>query len=508
MATASSNPPFVLKRAVLVSINNQEVLRFARLRLAYDNTTNKGSISLTIGADIANLSGRSQLILSIPPESVQECILAQPSNDSLFTLHWLKSLPAPVTNILDVLTLSLILSTTGSVLCPSGIESLHPADPKDSNFGIFTKICKSRSLHIHFSTRQFTKSELDQLESLSVALQKRSVQEEPLNYARQSVVKRDWRAFGLLLDPPPYSEEPIFNQGQQLDPPLYHEGSSSEQVARKRYRDQWSFSLAESESDEKHKRPRLPSSPLLDCPTEANTPTTQRLRLPSSSLGSPTEVNTPSAPSLSPSSIRPTHFTHTSSPSRIDRNRLAHIAHELRGVPDKSIRKVLIQSGHRHLLAIPGDTESDSRSESRNSGFAKVERRLRQYVRQYVDLVLDTRAVLHIDKTVNRAVNEVTDQVFDIYKTKEAEFCEQVDDGITEIRIKANDCLLEMEDTAQKCTHEIEDQGEQYMNDIEKKGIEVEMAVDEKVAQFKRWFNTPAQSLLGDLHTNARRSSI
>ncbi|PYH75435.1 hypothetical protein BO82DRAFT_379568 [Aspergillus uvarum CBS 121591] len=501
MATAPSKSSLASKKAVLVSINDSEVLRFGRFRLAYDDNTNIGSISLTLEANIANLSGRSQLVLRISPESVQECTLAMPSNVSLFPNEWIDLLPAHVPSIKDVITLSLTLDTPGSVYCQPGIEHLYPADPLDSNFGIFAKICKSRFLNIHFSTRQFKRSGVAPLTTFSVALQEKCVQEDPFECARQKVVKRDWRVFGLFTEPPPYTDGPTFNQGQQSSPPLYSEGSKSTPVVRKRYRDQGSISRDESDSDERQKRPRFSSPSSVGCPTEVNTPSTQTFA--SSSPGSPTEANTPSILSHSPSSIRPTQFTYA-----LDRENLERIAQRLCGVSDDSIREVLMQSGHRHLLASPGGIAINSRSESRNSGSAKAKCRIRHYIRQYVDVMIDTRVMPYIGHTVKTAISEAADQILDLGKTKEAEVCELIDDGITEIQIKADECSREIEDITEKCTYRIEDQGEQCMNDVERKGIEVEMAVDEKVAKFKRWLSAPAQPLVDELDTNSRRNSI
>lgn len=232
-------------------------------------------------------------------------------------------------------------------------------------------------------------------------------------------------------------------------------------------------------------------------------------------LGSPTEVNTPSTLSPSPSSIRPTYFTHASSPGRTDRNRLARLQHELRGVSDDLICKLLIRSGRQHLLAIPEDVDSDLPSESERVSFAKVkmiERRLKRYVDEMIERRLESHVV---DKIVDSAMSECRDQIFDECKTNEAEFREQVDDGNSEVRNTANECMMEMKEQAQKYMHEIEEQAQQCMNDIEDQGIEVEMSAKEKVAKLKRWFNASAQSLLNsksspshELGTNARRSSI
>ncbi|KAL2813995.1 hypothetical protein BJX63DRAFT_393282 [Aspergillus granulosus] len=487
MATTSPNPLLVFRKAVLVSTHDPEVLCSARLRIAHDKNANQGSISLMIMADLANLSGRSQLLVfNVPPESIEECALARISNGGLCSSHWIGMLPAFVTSVSDVSTLSLTLGTTGIVLCPSGMEPLSPADLEDSNFRAFAKICKSKSLRLHFATRQFVKDELDQLETFAFALHKGSLQAEPFNHTRQGMVKRDWRAFSLSLDPPPYSEES--NQAKQVDPPLYCEKSRSEQVVGKRCRDQWSM----PPEDERRKQLRL-SSPQP--------------------LGPPTEANTPSTLSLSPSSIRPTHFTHASSPGRTDRNRLMRLEHELRGVSDDLICKLLIRLGRQHLLAVPGDVDSDLPPEPEKVSFAKV---IERCFEQYVDVMIERRLKSHVvDEIVDSAVSECRDQIFDEYKTNEAEFREQVDDGNSEVRITANECIKEMKEQAQKYMHEIEEQAQQCMHNIENQGIEAEMAAEAKVAKFKHWFNSSAQSLLDsksspshERGTNARCSSI
>ncbi|RAK95490.1 uncharacterized protein BO80DRAFT_429802 [Aspergillus ibericus CBS 121593] len=484
MTTTSPTPSLVLKKAVLVSTHDREALCSARLRIAHDKIANQGSISLMVRVDLANLSGRSQLLtFNVPPASVEECTLARTSNDRLCSSHWIGMLPASVPSVSDVSTLSLTLSTTGIVLCPSGMEALSPTDPEDSTFRAFAKICKSKSLHLHFSRRQFVKDELDQLETFSFALQRRRLQAESFNHARQGVVEKDWRVFGLSLDPPPYSEES--DPAKQVDLPLYRE--EPEQVVGKRCRDQWSM----PSDDETRKKPRLPSPSLL---------------------GSPTEVNTPSTLSLSPASIRPTYFTHAS--GRTDRSRLARLEHELRGVPDDLICKLLIRIGRQHLLAIPGDVDRDLPSESEKVSFAQIELMERRLER-YVDTMIERRLQSRVDEMVDSAVSRCRDQIYDEYKTNEAEFREQVDDGNSEVRTTANECMKEMKEQAQKHMHEIEEQAQQCMDDIEQQGIEAEMAAEEQVAKFKCWFHASARSLLDgqpspshELATNARRSSI
>ena len=227
-------------------------------------------------------------------------------------------------------------------------------------------------------------------------------------------------------------------------------------------------------------------------------------------LGSPTEVNTPSTFSPSPASIRPTNFTHTSSPSRAKRNRLARLEDELRGASDDFIRELLIRLGRQHLLAIPEDADRDLPSESEKVGFANVEM-IECHLKQYVDEMIERRLKSHIvDEIVDRAVSECREQIFDECKTHEAGLGEKVDDANSEIHNTANECMKEMEGQAQKYMGDIEEQAQQYLNDIEDQGIEIEMSAKENAAKFKRLFNS-AQSLLdskSELGTKARRISI
>ncbi|KAI9374442.1 hypothetical protein BJX61DRAFT_532375 [Aspergillus egyptiacus] len=462
MTTTLQTSPWVLRKAVLVYAPDFDVSCLARLRIAHNRTANQGSVSLSITADLANLSSRSRVLrLNVPLESVEGCELAQISNNSLCPSHLLPMLQAHVTNVSAVSTLSLRLGTTGVVLCPAGTDSLSPAIPGDLNFHSFAMICQSKFLRLHFSRRQFVNTELDQLEEFSCALRRRCLQTETFDHARHGEVQRDWRAFNLSLDPPPYYQEPV-----------------SEQVVGKRRRDPWSI----SPNNESRKR-LLPPSPQL--------------------IGSPTEVNTPSTLSPSPASIRPTYFTRASSPRRIERNTLTHLEHELRGLSDDLICELLIRVGRQHLLATPNDVDRDLPSESEKVGLAEIETMERR-LQRYVDETVERRLKSHVDEIVESAVSECRDQFFDECKLNEAEFREQVDDVTTDVRITANECMSEMRHQAQ-----------QYMNEIEDQGIKVEKSAKDKVAQLMRWFDASTECLLDstarpshERSTDARRSSI
>jgi hypothetical protein len=186
------------------------------------------------------------------------------------------------------------------------------------------------------------------------------------------------------------------------------------------------------------------------------------------------------------------------SPDRTACRRLTLLEHELRGFSDDQIRELLIRSGHQHLLAIPKDVDRDLSCgyEKVNSpGVEKIERRLKRYVEQYVD----------------SAVSVCRDELYDLYTTNEAEFSEEVDDGKSDVRITANECMDDLKEETQKYMLEIEEQAQQYIKDIEDQAIKVEMSAKKNL---RRWFDT-SKSLLDsepspsqELGINARRSSI
>jgi hypothetical protein len=491
MTTTSQNPTGVLKKAVLVHAPDLDVSCRARLRIIHDHAANQGCISLSITADLANLSGRSQVLtLNIPPESVEQCALARQSNSELCSSHFVSMLPAPVTNVSAVSTLSLSLGATGIVLCPSELDYISPARPGDLDIHSFAKICQSKFLYLHFSRRQFVNKELDKLEIFSRALRTKSLETVSFDHSRHGMVPKDWRVFNLSPNPPPYRQEPLFEQLEQVDPPLYCEASVSEQVVRKRPRDPWSV----SSHDESRKKVLLQAPPPI---------------------GSPTEVNTPSTRSPSPSSIRPTIFQRASSPGDPVCKKLARLEHELRGVSDDLIRELLIRSGRGHLLAVPKNVDLDLPCEVQKVGSTEIEM-VEQRLKRYVDEMIERRLKSGIlDEVIDSAASECRDQIYDECKTNQAEFREQVDDGNSEVRNTTMECLKEINEQAQRHMHEIEEQAQQCMKDIEDQGVEVEMSAKKSMAELKRWFSTPAQPLpetmsnpSHEIDTTARRSSI
>lgn len=235
--TTSLDPPWVMKKAVLVSIPDSEVACSASLRIFHDINTNKGSVSLKIRADLANLRGKSQdMTLSILPKKIEECALSLTNHNGLCSSRLVPMLPTFVQDDRAVSTLGLTLSTTGIVLCPHGMEYLSPADPEDNNFYAFAKICQSKSLRLHFSNRQFVNDQHDRLKAFSLALNRKDLEAESFRRPLFGLNERDGTVFSLSPDPPPHYEEPVSEQLKQVDPPLYSEEAEPKQAIGKRYR--------------------------------------------------------------------------------------------------------------------------------------------------------------------------------------------------------------------------------------------------------------------------------
>ncbi|KAL4948711.1 hypothetical protein BDW69DRAFT_203381 [Aspergillus filifer] len=474
MTTSSGNQSWTLKK-VLVHAPNCNVPCVTRLHIIRGQTivdgqtANQASITLSIKTTLANSSRSQVLSLSIPPERVEKCGLAFRSNNSLCPSYLLSLHPAPVENVSAISTLSLHLNTVGIVRHPTGMDSLTPATPGDSEFYSFAKICQSKFLRLHFSGRQFIGNDyLNELQQLSNALRQRSLRALPFNAARHGVLETDWQIFPLFPDPPPYCQD-----SDQVDPHPYFQYGK-----RRRNRSM-------SPNDDEERKRQCLSPPQL--------------------IGSPTEVNTPStrAPSRSPSSIRPTDFRRASSPSQTEYQTHAYLVRKLRGFHDDLIRKLLIQSGHEHLLAAPQEANSSPEAEM------VIGRRLEQYVDERIECQLE-RYVKKIERRfaqdVDLAVIECRDQA--------SEFQEQIDDSIVEVQIKAKECMEEMEGQGQNHLDDLEQQAERCMKRIEDQVTKIVDSIPTK-EKLQPWSKASAQPLLDGksstrhgLGVRTRRSSI
>ncbi|KAB8213114.1 hypothetical protein BDV33DRAFT_230441 [Aspergillus novoparasiticus] len=439
----------VTKKGLVSTGNFGDFCRVQFIRFAHNENANEGSISITIKAHIANQNNSPRkLTLSIPPKLVEKCEFARESNDGLFPARFIHNVPGGATNVSDVSTLSLELNEVGHLICPSGTEYVTPTNPGDTTFDAFTRICRSQSLRIHFAGAQFVNDQLDGLETFLNALG--HLNAETFDHGRHHTVKKDWRAFFPLPNPPPYCEEPV---SEQVAPPEY---------CTKRCRDSMPH------DNDRQKKPRASSPQPMDSTTEPDTPST-----------------------LPPSpSIRPTHFTSAFSLTSLER--------KLKGLSDGEAREVFRRLGYEHLLAKPNDVDSDLPSEKVALG--KVMLIKERDIEEYIDSIFKRYLPNIVDDIAERARDLISDEC----KANEAEFREHLEDGNSEVRIMADECIKEVEEAAQRYIHEMNDVAQQCMDDMQKKCIENEMSVTEKTAKSKYRFNASSRSSPG----NARRSSI
>ncbi|PYI33321.1 hypothetical protein BP00DRAFT_126448 [Aspergillus indologenus CBS 114.80] len=498
MTTAFSKTSWAFKKQVLVSLPEGDNPCLAKFYIDYDGEANQGTISLNFKANLTNSRGKvEQFSLNIPPSAVERYKVVQPTTETLFPESFLSKLPAQTHCISTVVTLTLQLHELGTVAGPPLIQ---PPNQEDSNLAALEKICKSSSLYIHFTQRQFNNGELDRLKSFFFTL-KEGLGPKIFNHARKGRIERDGHVFGKMLDPPPYSEESEPEQVKGEDLPSYKHHSNGVHVGGKRRRDHSSI------------------------PPEDDRRTRHVLTSPEPSCYS-TEPNTPSIPSPSPlsASIQPTHFTRASSLSRMEHGTLARIENLLQGASDDLIRHLLTRLGCRCPRTRPKPVESSLSFKSDALSPSKGGQ-IDPGVQAYIDrAIADHFQSDNLKMIFNSMVDKGVDQVFDACKMHETEFREQVEECNSEVRMTANECVKDIQEQVQKCMDEIDEHVQQCMDDIKVQGEEAEMSAEEakaNAARFRRWFDMPPSAQvrfgskssptsheLSTTTTNVRRSSF
>ncbi|PTU24704.1 hypothetical protein P175DRAFT_046492 [Aspergillus ochraceoroseus IBT 24754] len=222
-----------LTKKVVVSVPGTKHSCDAKCRIAYSNDPERGSISLSIKAALANSTNSSDsLTLNICPEAIQKSSLVKRSNPNLCPSELSSKIRQTISGATAVSTLSIYLARPGIVLCPSWAKSLSSSDPRDSNFIAFAHICQSKSLRLHFARVQFQGEEFETLRKFCSRIQ--TLQPESFAHHRHGVVKRDPSIF--KLSPPPYDEEQVSTPAEQADPPQYNDQPELNPVIGKRDR--------------------------------------------------------------------------------------------------------------------------------------------------------------------------------------------------------------------------------------------------------------------------------
>ncbi|CAG8114978.1 unnamed protein product, partial [Penicillium salamii] len=201
--------------------------------------------------------------------------------------------------------------------------------------------------------------------------------------------------------------------------------------------------------------------------------------------------------------IRPTHFTHTSSPNSSERRNFAGLEHGLRNATDELIRELLIRVGRAYLLAPPTHIAStpSTKFEDRSAEPETLEEPLKRLVDQRIEDYLKSGDF--VEEFTNRATSECREQISDEYKTRGGEFNEEVESGLLEVRQTVEDGLEEIRKQSEKY--------EQYLKD---QGVQILMATEKAMSDKTHQCNNPRQALPGsnlcppyELGINTRRRS-
>jgi hypothetical protein len=136
------------------------------------------------------------VLLHIQPSNVKSCSIAEETSVSPLLL---KYIPTSLTSASDVLTVTLVLKSSGAVHYPKGLTSVRPIDPVDADFQSFVEICQATVVHIHFARGQFNQQEKTRLESLVNGLHNGDLKPPPLNLGREDrgrgLQEGTWKVF-------------------------------------------------------------------------------------------------------------------------------------------------------------------------------------------------------------------------------------------------------------------------------------------------------------------------
>ncbi|CAD0085524.1 unnamed protein product, partial [Aureobasidium vineae] len=474
--SATPEPLWVFEKAVLAHTPEFDVACVARLRIAHDQTGDRGSISIRFNAALTEF-GKQTLMLNIRPEGVDTCTVVAKSNNQLIPDRMFSMVPVSVTNPAAVSTLILCLNTTGVVLVPPSADgtTLSPAVPTDAHFQAFAKVCQSKTIHLHLSKQQFKDGDLQQLRTFSGAVRARMLKAQPLDYKRlnaghgaiEKIGRFSSRRSTLRLTAnPPQHKVCLENILEYLD----------------------------------------------DSPSEAHwvSPT---LCSPPPPPWSPTEVNTPTTRSPSPAHISPTKFTTDTKQSHRERVNMVELQRQLSALPDDLVREALAGSGHQHLLApvtrrspkkLSEDTKlvhdrdvlptasTDAKEAAIVARVDKIiEERLgkltkdafKSHTQRRLHALVESQLPIAAELFLNGAVADHRDQFYEECKTNEVNLREHVDEGITEVRDVTNECTREISELAQQC-----------MDSLDEHSKSLDASAEQELSKLKRWFAELAQS--------------
>jgi hypothetical protein len=160
--------------------------RGCRCQIRLMHSSDQASISLQL-QHAPHLTGVDNhpprhVVLHLQPSIVKSCSIAEETSISPLLL---KYIPTSLTSASDVLTVALVLKSSGAVHYPTGLTSVRPIDPVDAEFQSFVDLCQATVVYIHFARGQFNLQEKTRLESLVNGLHNSDLKPPPLNLGRE-----------------------------------------------------------------------------------------------------------------------------------------------------------------------------------------------------------------------------------------------------------------------------------------------------------------------------------
>lgn len=460
MNTSSAKPVWTFRRKVLLRAPDSPAFEAslpAALFISHDIDNNKGIISAQVDLDPSNPARPPQVLrLMFLPESVKACSWIQRSDDHLCPPRVLSKVPRHGVVASSVSTLSFELHTTATLFLPLDLKPLSPQSHETLDLNALEKISGSHMLYIHFGKDQVNGRDRQLLQRFLTALREDNIEELSLDTKRQGLTQGNLNTLRQVAVPPPYTAKPVSEQEEPVELPPYGAVATPGHVAEKHPNAPSSI----LQGDEKLKRPLCLSSPPP---------------------GSPTEVNTPSTGPLSPpswASIYPTIFQRITSPD-CEKPMLLDLEHQLRGLPDDTIRNLLTRSGHGHLLVKPAAADSRPSTASEKTTFSQSGMHDCESIQQYVNVAVEQRLQSHVDEIVNRN----SDLLHGLLKEKGQDFREQIDNVEYDLRHKTEDWMDEFQDAYLDYMKQLDAKSQDCLDTINDQAV---VSKGEKIARFRR----------------------
>jgi hypothetical protein len=163
MAAASTGDAWRSRRVAFVQSPASDHGCRCQVRLMHSSDQASISLQLQHAPNLVGVTNHPprHVVLHIQPSIVKSCSIAEETSISPLLLN---CIPTSITSASDVLTVAIVLKSSGAVHYPKGLTSVRPTDPDDVDFQSFIEICQATTIYIHFARTQFDQQEKTKLE--------------------------------------------------------------------------------------------------------------------------------------------------------------------------------------------------------------------------------------------------------------------------------------------------------------------------------------------------------